>query len=482
MPSERKKARKAARAATPAELLSLAPWELLQAIGVDPDEAEDGDLDSLLSEHREEIWAKFPGLKEANAAAARLERDRERSDGQEGQPMEEDYDLSASAAFPADERDRKQPRSESRPAKTTPPPRRPFVPGEGARVLDDVEAVIRKYVVLPNDEAYVAVTLWTATTHGMPAWEHATRLALISPVKGCGKTSLFEVLRCLSLDPLSLSGTSAATLFRTLNDRTLTVFHDEADTVFGAKARGSEEIRQIYNAGFSRGAPVYRMVQGPENEWVSAAFDVFAMVALASKTDDLPDTIMDRSVVIRMRKPLPSETYTKIRHKHHAAIEVVGKRLGEWVETVPTGTEPDTPLDGRAADVWEPLLILADAAGGGWPDRARQAAVGLTEAEANIAEEDRGIDMLRDLRRLWPKRDGKRIPVIFTRDLLVILHDDDDSSWDRYGYGQPITDRQLADLLRPYTIFPTTVKIKGKAAKGYRLDQFKGVSARYLGQ
>ena len=40
--------------------------------------------------------------------------------------------------------------------------------------------------------------------------------------------------------------------------------------------------------------------------------------------------------------------------------------------------EPAMPVEDRAADTWEPLVVVADYAGGSWPDRARTAVLTLT--------------------------------------------------------------------------------------------------------
>lgn len=477
MAFERSRERRAARReADGLDAPSIEDMEdALRAIGVDPAEDDDDIEMQFFVHHREEI-------QEHRAAAARQEQ--EHSNGHKGQPvngaMDLDLDLSASPHAPASDRPAPSPNGQA-PRPAAPP--RPFVPGAGAKVLDEVEALIRRYVILPNEEAYVAVTLWAAATHGMPAWEHATRLVVISAVKGCGKTRLFEVLQPLSEEPLSVSAATTSAITRSLEGVVRTVFHDEADTVFGPKAGSSiEKLRGIYNAGFAPGAGVLMSERDGEEGWTPRMFGVFAMVALASKGVELPDTIMDRAVVIRMRKKLPSESVANFRQKHIPEIHALGRKLGEWVDTVPKDIEPETPLQNREADLWEPLLILADAAGGEWPTRARQAAVGLTEAEDGIAEEDRSLDLLRDIKRLWPKENGTWVPVVSTADLLDLLHQDDDSSWDQHEYGRPLTSRQLSDLLRGHSIAPKTIKVNQVAFKGYRLEWFKGLSARYLDQ
>ena len=68
---------------------------------------------------------------------------------------------------------------------------------DGAELLDQVEAAICAYVVLPNDHAAVAVVLWIAATHAMPAWNTAPRLVIKAPEKRCGKSRLLDLIEAL---------------------------------------------------------------------------------------------------------------------------------------------------------------------------------------------------------------------------------------------------------------------------------------------
>jgi hypothetical protein len=65
---------------------------------------------------------------------------------------------------------------------------------DGAELLGELRAAFTRYVVLPSPQAADAVTLWTAATHAQPAWEHAPRLAVVSPLKRCGKSRLLDVV------------------------------------------------------------------------------------------------------------------------------------------------------------------------------------------------------------------------------------------------------------------------------------------------
>ena len=53
------------------------------------------------------------------------------------------------------------------------------------------------------------------------------------------------------------------------------------------------------------------------------------------------------------------------------------------------------PVEDRAADVWEALVMVADAAGGHWPHRARNAAIA---ASINDDKASVGVQLLGDLR------------------------------------------------------------------------------------
>ena len=60
---------------------------------------------------------------------------------------------------------------------------------EGAALLAELHAALCRYVVLPSPEAADAVTLWIAASHAQPAWEHAPRLAVVSPSSAAGRAA-----------------------------------------------------------------------------------------------------------------------------------------------------------------------------------------------------------------------------------------------------------------------------------------------------
>lgn len=179
-----------------------------------------------------------------------------------------------------------------------------------AQLLDDVEAFLARFVAFPSEAARIAVTLWVPHCHSLEAFESTPRLALLSPEKGSGKTRTLEVLDLLVPTPMHTVNMSAAALFRQVADKQPTLLMDECDTYLGWRvAQKHEELRGLVNAGHRRGAVAYRVRK--ESLKVDE-FPAFAAAALAG-IGDLPDTIIDRSIVVRMKRRALSEKIAPFR-------------------------------------------------------------------------------------------------------------------------------------------------------------------------
>src|SRR3954454_20939214 len=242
----------------------------------------------------------------------------------------------------------------------------------GDTLLADLYAFLGKFVAYPSDKEHVAHVLWIMHTHLMDAWESTPRIAFLSPEPGSGKTRALEVSELLVPNPVEAVNVTPAYLFRKVgsNQGCPTVLYDEIDTVFGPKAKDNEEIRGLLNAGHRRGAVAGRcVVKGKivETEEIGA----YCAVALAG-LGGLPDTLLSRAVIVRMRRRSPDETIEPYRRRvHEPDGRALRDRLSRWARLIlkrVTGVWPHMPdnINDRDADVWEPLLAVADAAGGDW--------------------------------------------------------------------------------------------------------------------
>ena len=138
--------------------------------------------------------------------------------------------------------------------------------------------------------------------------------------------------------------------------------------------------------------------------------------------------------------------------------------------------EPQIPkgLTNRAADVWEPLLALADLAGGQWPALAREAALGLT---ARAQEHSPIGSLLLDILMVFTlaKRDR-----VFSRELVARLQQSGERPWLELRRGKEVTEAWLAQRLRPYGIKSRTIRIGADVSRGYLQEDMKETFMRYI--
>ncbi|MEW2163589.1 DUF3631 domain-containing protein [Streptomyces sp. NPDC007084] len=354
-------------------------------------------------------------------------------------------------------------------------------PTLGSNLLDELRAQIAQFVIPPSPEALDAITLWVAATHLQPAWQHAPRLAVVGPAKRCGKSRLLDVLTETVHEPMLTINTTPAAIFRSINEEEPpTLLVDEADTIFGPKvAEKNEETRGLLNAGHQRGRYVTRVVG---NDHTPHRFATFAMAAIAG-IGDLPDTVMDRSVVIRMRRRAEGEKVKPFRSRRDIpALHELRDRVHAWARPLleeAASLEPDLPVEDRAADTWEPLVIVADLAGGSWPRRARVACARMVAAEV-AAEEDHpsGARILADIRRVFAAQ--REVDSLSTEDLLHHLRQDPESPWAaEWGRGG-LTARELGRMLREFGITSGNVRMADRTQrKGYMRNKFLDAWRRY---
>lgn len=354
----------------------------------------------------------------------------------------------------------------------------------GAAILDELHAALTRYVIFPSSSAADAVTLYIAATHAQTAWEHATRLVIKSPIKRCGKTRLQEVARETVHNALPTTNISPAALARSITeDDPPTLILDEADTVWGKKDQrsdGAEDLRGILNSGNSRGWPYVRWDATARKRELCPTF----AMAIIGGIGDMPDTIEDRAVVISMRRRAPHEKKAQWRARRVVPkLRELRGRLHKWVvsqhETL-AHAEPRLPVEDRAADVWEPLVAIADAAGGSWSDRARAACRAIA-GDADAEEADTaGERVLVDLKAIYGDAG-----FLYTTTILERLTKIEDAAWSEWRRGPngraPINARGLAGLLKPYKIRSRDGREGGTGdnRKGYYFADLADAFARY---
>jgi putative DNA primase/helicase len=287
---------------------------------------------------------------------------------------------------------------------------------------------------------------------------------------------VLKLLGALAFKPLAAASLTPAVLYRVIEAYAPTILVDEADTFLAEQ----DELRGVLNAGHDRHSAVVPRCVGDDFE--PKVFHVFGAVAIAA-IGKLPDTLMDRSIVIEMKRKAPTEKLQKLRRRQREALAALPRQCARWAADnmkALSELEPVLPddLDDRAADNWEPLLAIADQAGGPWPGRARATALLLSGGRADTAETgDSGVQLLADVRAVFVNRGIDRAT---TKALLESLAELEGRPWAEWNRGRPLTARQLGALLRRFGIKPGTIRVGDATPKGYVLGDLVDAFGRYL--
>jgi hypothetical protein len=347
-------------------------------------------------------------------------------------------------------------------------------PVDGAKLLDRIEKIFRRYVVV-EEYAYPVLTVWVAFTYVFECFDVCPLLFLRSPLMRCGKTTLLDGLHCLVSKPLGTSNITAAGMYRAIDADKPTFLIDELDSA----GRERSEIRNILDAGHHRSRA--RVIRA------KSSHNVYCPKALAA-IGNLPSTIVDRAFVIQMKRKGQKDSIRRLNLSRLLdKTESVRQRLVRWAEdngdalSTVTPKVPKEVKSDRARDNARPLLAIATVAGGDWPERVSEAVVALSSMAEQEVEGDVAEVLLKDLARIFRVSEAKRID---TQVILRKLARREASPWPTYSHGHPITREQLARLLKPFGVKP--VKWAGKSRprkfhRGYTLTDLRETFARYAG-
>jgi hypothetical protein len=345
----------------------------------------------------------------------------------------------------------------------------------GQKLFKDLTSVFSRHLALQKFHSET-LALWTIFSHCYDASDIAPKLLISSPEKGCGKSTLMEVLEGLVWKPIMSSNITPAVIFRVIETVGGTLMIDEADT-FITK---SDDMRGIINCGHKRSsAHVWRCVGDHQTP---TQFSVWApmVIAMIGKP---ADTIVDRSIAIEMRRKTTDEQIERFSsRKNKPELEELTRKIMRWCQdnfADLCDADPIMPegLRDRTMDNWRPLLAIADLIGGNCPATARFAAIELNETVEDDDNASAATMLLADIQDIFELNKNSRLS---TQALIENLCDMDDRPWLDWNRGRSITPRQVATKLKPFGITPRKMRIYNENVRGYERDQFDDAFARYL--
>lgn len=344
-------------------------------------------------------------------------------------------------------------------------------PVDGADLLHELQQTVERFCVLPEHTAPL-MAAWVLHAWAHDASDISPVLAFVSPEKRCGKTTALSVIGALTPKTMHAVNISTSVLFRVIEKFCPTVLIDEADTFLEA----NDELRGVLNGGHNRlSAYVWRTVG---DDFEPRRFRVWApkCVAMIGK---LPDTLEDRALVVHLRRKQEGETVERFRADRLHEFLHLRQKAARWAEDSASrlrDMDPMVPqeLNDRAQDNARAICAIADAAGGPWPKAIRDALVGAA-AQIDDEPQSAGVLLLRDVAEVF---ETKGIAGIGSTDLCTALCEIEESPWNEWRGGRPISTRGVAKLLKAFGIEPK----RDTHHRYYRRMDFADAFNRYLSE
>jgi putative DNA primase/helicase len=354
-------------------------------------------------------------------------------------------------------------------------------PVDGNDLVNEIFTVIKRIVHLTREQT-LATAYWVLHTYFIrqkgerQAFRYSPVLLLTSPVYGCGKTVLQDLLAEMSYRSQKAANISMSSVFRLLHVKRPTLFLDEIDTYF----QNREELIGFLNAGYDeRVGSVMR--QSPKgNDWSETAeFSVWGAKCLAG-IGSLVATLESRSIKIRLeRKPqgLSLERIHDILAQDPKYFEAIKRKCLRFsIDNEETLLRKDPMyserLSDRANDCWSGLFKLAALMGAGRNE--------LLEAAAKLSssthlERSEFEEFLQDIKPFVESYLDSRTPSSRFVEYLRGLED-------RPYKFKNFTAYDLASLLKPHDIHSIQMRFDGRNVKGYDKSTLQALISKYLSE
>jgi hypothetical protein len=304
-------------------------------------------------------------------------------------------------------------------------------PVNGAALADEIRALLMAHVIFGAAGDADTATLWAIGTYLMNRWRLWPRLMITSPTKACGKSTLLEVLEAVVSKGFIASNISTAGVFRAIEAWKPSLLLDESDTWM----KDNLELAGILNSGHTK------------------------RTAKVVRVEDKRDTLVSRSVIIGLRRKMPTETVARLPADLFTQSLRLRRQAARWADDngMALGAmeiEPPECGNDRRRDNYTPLYRIAELLGGKWPDRLAAAYALRSEARDDSDE-------------------------LQTADLVQSLNDLDERPWAEWRNGRPLASQSIAKLLRPFEVRPRNAKVSGQVLKSYYRADVDAAYQRY---
>jgi len=349
-----------------------------------------------------------------------------------------------------------------------------------ADMLDVIDHLLRRYVLLPKMGLGILIALWLLLTYAYKRFRYTGYLALKSATPRCGKTTLLRILGQLANGaPPITSIPTPAVLFRSTRPVLLL---DEVDKLRNADKEKFGEVLAVLNVGFEQGGIIERCNR---NTLKVETYQVYGPKALAG-IEGISDTLADRSFPIQMERcshRMPrlnlrkiDDLFCQLRLGMQSWAEAHKDQIADTYDQLPDQLDCLKQFDDRFQDIAEPLIVLAtlaDVERPEGPEILPRLLAGLNAVAGRREQSAREKQLLAFLDIADRKLGVEAEMFIRSADLVADCQAVEDLAYIE-------TSRKLAGLLRHFDLYP---KSNG-TERGYHVSRqwVEEWRARYRGE
>lgn len=216
-----------------------------------------------------------------------------------------------------------------------------------------IRQFLTHYMTFPVDTYADICSLWAIGTHVFRSFDAYPYLVITAATKRSGKTRLAELLAMVSYTPKAFAAMTPSTMFHAIGEGA-TIFFDEAEEL---SSESAGVMRSVLNVGYRRGQTVPRMAGSEVQEFNVYCPKAFILIG------DVHDTLRDRSIVVEMVRTTPPNIFRFMEASERAKAAIEGfdvETLQAWCDNGNTKIDPYSFLEGREAEIWTPILALAE--------------------------------------------------------------------------------------------------------------------------
>src|SRR5262245_4733905 len=215
-------------------------------------------------------------------------------------------------------------------------------PIDGAKLLTMLSETFEDYVALPKEAADTAA-LAAVMAHTAGAFDILPMIAITSPAKQCGKSTMLCVASGLAPRALWVNNATGPVLFRAIEKYRPTVFIDEGEAI-----GDDDALRQIINVSHIRTSAYVLRNEPVEDGYALRRYNVFCPKWIACIGRLRPDTAEDRSITIAMRRRKGDEKIRRLRQDKLTQIFApLQSAIARWAPTTWTRSASPTPRSKR---------------------------------------------------------------------------------------------------------------------------------------